>query len=150
MRKLFLAALLLAATAAPARADFRQTASVLTFFFQESTPKMLELRDALLWKFDRLALDGLLATSARTNITVSDVGTSATCPVAPCSEFAIAMPRAAGDAWTANLAASRNCVATTTVQRLDCANTAIREDMLQTIRAYRASQVAPPAEPTLP
>lgn len=142
MRKLIVAALLLV-VAAPGRADFRQTASVLTFFFQSSTAKMTELRDALLWKYDRLAVDGLMATSARSNIVLSDLGGGQ-------SELSIAMPRAAGDTWTANLAASRGCVATTTAQRLDCANTAIREDMLQTIKAYRASLVAPPAEPTLP
>lgn len=149
MKKLLVAALLLA-LAAPSRADFSQTASVLTFFFQSSTAKMTELRDALLWKFDKLALDGLMATSARSNIVLSTVGTSANCPTAPCSQLSIDMPRAAGDTWTANLAASRNCVATTTVQRLDCANTAIREDMLGVLREYRASLVVPPAEPVLP
>ena len=143
MRKLLIASLLLAAFAAPASAEFRQTSSVLTFFFQSSTSSMTELRDALLWKFDRLALDGLMATSARTNIVLSDLGGGQ-------SEFKIDMPRAAGDAWTANLAASRNCVATTTLQRLDCANTAIREDMLQTLKAYRAYLQTPPPEPTLP
>jgi hypothetical protein len=142
MRKL-LAALLLLAIAAPTLADFRQTPSVLTFFLQASTARMTELRDALLWRSDRRALDGLMATSARTNIVLSDLGGGQ-------SELSIAMPRAAGDTWTANLAAARNCVATTTVQRLDCANTAIREDMLQTLREYRASLITPPAEPTLP
>lgn len=133
------------ALATPALADWRANATTLTFFAQRPTATVTELRDALLWRYESLALDGLLATSARPNIAITDLGSGN-------SELSIALPLAAGNTWVAAIA-TRCPEATTTATRRACADAFIRADMRAAVHAYRAhlrEQSTPVATPDFP
>jgi hypothetical protein len=138
-------ALLVAAmlSAAPVAAEWRADASTLTWFHAKPTADMQQLRDALLWYYEGQALNGLLATSARPNIALTDVGGGN-------SELAITLPLAAGNTWVAALVLSPCPSANTTALRRACADPLIKSDLRRVWREYRAflrEQSTPIVEP---
>lgn len=135
-----IACALFAVAASPARASFRADASTLTFYGQRATADITKYRDALLWYYDSRPLDGLFATSARSNITVTDLGGGS-------SELAITMTLSVGNTWVANLAAAPCPAANTTALRRACADGLIKADLKRVWELYDAylrSVSAPP------
>lgn len=129
--KHFAALLILALVAAPAAAAFAADATTLTWSVERSTAEITKYRDALLWYYERQPLNGLLATSARTNITLTDIGGGN-------SRLSIAMPLAAGNAWVTTLVAVPCPAATTNADKRACADPLIKSDIKRVWEEYDA------------
>lgn len=119
--------------ASGAHADWRATATNLTWFVVKPTADMAQLRDALLARYDGLPLDGLLATAARASITLTDVGSGN-------SELAITLPLSAGNSWVTALTAVPCPTANTTALRRACADMLVKADLLRLWRLWRILQ----------
>jgi hypothetical protein len=131
VRKTAAALLMLAAVAAPATAAFRADATTLTWFGVRPAAEADKYRDALLWYYEGQPLNGLLATSARNNVTLTDVGGGN-------KELAISMPLAAGNAWVTALVAVPCPTASTNADKRACADPMIRADIKRVWDAYDA------------
>lgn len=146
MRNAVLAFIALAALATPLAAEWRADANTLTWFAQRPTADMTQLRDALLWHYNGQPVDGLLATAARPQINLADVGGGN-------SELAITMPLAAGNTWVAALVTAPCPAANTTAERRVCADPLIKDNFRRIWRSYRdflREQSTPVEEPVLP
>lgn len=133
-------ALLLLAVAGPAAATFRADASTLTWYGQRVTADIQKYQAALLWYYDGQPLNGLLATSARSNVTLTDLGGGN-------SELAITMPLGAGNTWVSNLVALPCPSANTNALKRSCADPLIKADIKRVWELYDAylrSISAPP------
>jgi hypothetical protein len=156
MRKI-LAAIALLLAAAPALATpgsgWRQTAQTDTWFVESTPANMTQLRDALIWHYERNALDGLVKTSALPNIAlVSTSGGSCIVGTSPACELSVSMTRTQGDAWIIAYATAACPSATTNAARAACADTGIRADMQAIWQQYNDAtyDASKPATPTLP
>lgn len=138
MRKLIVLALLLA-IAAPALPASRANGSTLTFFWVRPTADAATYRDALLWHYEQHALDGLLATAARPNVALTDLGGGN-------SELSITMPLAAGNAWVTAYVTGRCSDVSTVALRRACADAAIKQDLRRIWSDYQAFLATPPPE----
>lgn len=134
---------LLAGLALPLAAEFSADATTLTWFSDKPTQVVTDYRNALLWHYEGQPLDGLLATSARTNVTLTDLGGGN-------SRLAIAMPLGAGNSWVAALVATVCPSASTHAERRVCADPLIKSDLKRILRNHRTflrEQSTPVAEP---
>lgn len=142
MRRLTVALALLL-LAAPSWASFRADASTVTWFSQLPTASMTKYRDALLWYYGLQPLNGLLATSAISNVVLTDLGGGN-------SELAITMPLGAGNTWVATLAAPACPSANTTALRRTCVDPLIKADfkrVWELYDAYLRNIASPPVAP---
>lgn len=138
-------ALLLALVTAPLAADWRETGGTsLVWFSQRATADINEVRDALLWYYDRQeTITGLVAQGARPHFTVTSVGGGN-------SELSITLPLTAGNNWVTAMAATPCPAANTTTLRRACVDTLIKADFKRLWRSYRAflrEQSTPVVEP---
>lgn len=142
-RALGIVAALLLLAAVPAAADWRLQAQAATWYVQRPTADMAELRLALLWHYERNALDGVMVTAARPQISITDVGGGN-------SELAISMTRTAGESWINAYAPVVCSDSSTLAARAACADAGIKDDLRRIWLNYRKAQQTPVAEPVLP
>jgi hypothetical protein len=144
MRKFILSLVAVLAISAPASAEFTATASDLVWETTRVTAEINELRDALLWYYDRQeTLSGLVAQAARPHFAVASVGGGN-------SKMSITLPLAAGNTWVTAMAAVPCPAATTTADKRTCVDGLIKADFKRLWRAYRVflrEQSTPIVEP---